>query len=223
MTVRPYRQAGLLVDLPGALVGVGEAAGLVPYERNVALLAGVRDDRLVPRVSFFPLEQVRKSRQRRRAPARGSPTRTSWSCGKAPCELPVDRSHGAGRRDLMSGPEWRCGVHPQTKTQRPRRKATCLASRATSGPRRGLPAPARGARSRCREAATYLNVTERYMRRLVTERRIPYFKVGRLLRFSADDLDAFLEACRIEPGAAHPLLAPRRRLGDRGERPPWAR
>ena len=59
------------------------------------------------------------------------------------------------------------------------------------------------------EAATYLNVTERYMRRLVTERRIPYFKVGRLLRFSTEDLDDFLEASRIEPGVAHPLLPPR--------------
>jgi excisionase family DNA binding protein len=59
------------------------------------------------------------------------------------------------------------------------------------------------------EAATYLNVTERYMRRLVTERRIPYFKVGRLLRFSTDDLDAFLAACRTETGVAHPLLPPR--------------
>jgi modification methylase len=64
MTVRPYRQAGLLVDLPGALVDVGESAGLVLYERNVALLAAVRDDRLVPRASFFALEQARKSRQR---------------------------------------------------------------------------------------------------------------------------------------------------------------
>jgi hypothetical protein len=64
MTVRPYRQTGLLVDLPGALVGAGESAGLVLYERNVALLAALRDDRLVPRASFFALEQARKSRQR---------------------------------------------------------------------------------------------------------------------------------------------------------------
>jgi len=53
-------------------------------------------------------------------------------------------------------------------------------------------------------------VAERYMRRLVTERRIPYFKVGRLLRFSAEDLDAFLEAGRVESGTPHPLLVPRR-------------
>jgi hypothetical protein len=62
MTVRPYWHAGHLVDLPGALVRVGEAAGLVLYERNVALLAGLRDDHLVPRTSFFALEQARKAR-----------------------------------------------------------------------------------------------------------------------------------------------------------------
>jgi modification methylase len=62
MTVRPYWAAGRLVDLPGALVRVGEAVGLVLYERNVALLAALRDDRLVPRTSFFALEQVRKAR-----------------------------------------------------------------------------------------------------------------------------------------------------------------
>ena len=62
MTVRPWWRAGQLIDLPGALVSVGEDAGLVLYERNVALLAGLRDDRLVPRTSFFALEQVRKAR-----------------------------------------------------------------------------------------------------------------------------------------------------------------
>jgi modification methylase len=62
MTVRPYWSAGRLVDLPGVLVRVGEAVGLLLYERNVALLAGLRDDRLVPRTSFFALEQVRKAR-----------------------------------------------------------------------------------------------------------------------------------------------------------------
>ena len=64
MTVRPWWSAGQLIDLPGALARVGEEAGLVLYERNVALLAGLRDDRLVPRTSFFALEAVRKARQR---------------------------------------------------------------------------------------------------------------------------------------------------------------
>ena len=64
MTVRPWWAAGELIDLPGALARVGEEAGLVLFERNVALLAGIRDDHLVPRASFFAMEQVRKARAR---------------------------------------------------------------------------------------------------------------------------------------------------------------
>lgn len=64
LTVRPFWAGGKLVDLPGAVEKVAEAAGLVPYERNVALLAGLRHDHLVPRVSFFALDQVRKARRR---------------------------------------------------------------------------------------------------------------------------------------------------------------
>lgn len=64
MTVRPWWHDGHLIDLPGALVRVGEEAGLVLFERNVALLAGLRGDSLVPRSSFFALEQVRKARAR---------------------------------------------------------------------------------------------------------------------------------------------------------------
>jgi SAM-dependent methyltransferase len=64
MTVRPFWSGGELVDLPGAVSQIAEAAGLVPYERNVALLAGLRHDHLVPRTSFFALDQVRKARQR---------------------------------------------------------------------------------------------------------------------------------------------------------------
>ena len=64
MTVRPWWRDGRLIDLPGMLARVGEDAGLVLYERNVALLCGLRDDELVPRASFFALEQVRKARAR---------------------------------------------------------------------------------------------------------------------------------------------------------------
>ncbi len=64
MTVRPWWSAGELIDLPGALARVGEEAGLVLFERNVALLAGLRNDRLVPRTSFFALDQARRARAR---------------------------------------------------------------------------------------------------------------------------------------------------------------
>jgi SAM-dependent methyltransferase len=64
MTVRPWWAAGELIDLPGAIARVGEDAGLVLFERNVALLAGLRDDHLIPRPSFFALDQVRRARDR---------------------------------------------------------------------------------------------------------------------------------------------------------------
>jgi len=43
------------------------------------------------------------------------------------------------------------------------------------------------------EAAEYLSVTERFIRRLVAERRIPRQYVGRHLRFRIEDLDAWLD------------------------------
>jgi modification methylase len=64
VTVRPWRQRGELVDLPGAILAAGAAAGLVPAERCVALLAGLRGQRLVARPSFFQLDNVRKARAR---------------------------------------------------------------------------------------------------------------------------------------------------------------
>jgi modification methylase len=69
LTARPYRHHERLVDLPGQLARVAEAAGLVPYERNAALLVGLPGERLVPRPSFFQLDRVRKAR------ARGLPLR----------------------------------------------------------------------------------------------------------------------------------------------------
>jgi tRNA G10 N-methylase Trm11 len=69
LTARPYRHRDQLVDLPGQLTQVAEAAGLVLFERNAALLVGLREDRLVPRPSFFQLDRVRKAR------ARGLPLR----------------------------------------------------------------------------------------------------------------------------------------------------
>jgi modification methylase len=69
LTARPYRHHERLVDLPGQLTQLAEPAGLVLYERNAALLVGLRGDRLVPRPSFFQLDRFRKAR------ARGLPLR----------------------------------------------------------------------------------------------------------------------------------------------------
>jgi modification methylase len=65
MTVRPYWSHGALIDLPGRLTAaITDRTDLTLFERNIALLAGIRDDGLIPRASFFQLDQVRKARAR---------------------------------------------------------------------------------------------------------------------------------------------------------------
>src|SRR5438270_5282237 len=44
------------------------------------------------------------------------------------------------------------------------------------------------------EAAAYLDTTARHVRRLYSERRLAFYRVGQFVRFSQPDLDAFL-AC----------------------------
>ena len=64
VTARPWRHHGELVDLPGAVLAAGASAGLIPAERCVALLAGMRGQRLIARPSFFQLDNIRKARAR---------------------------------------------------------------------------------------------------------------------------------------------------------------
>jgi hypothetical protein len=64
VTTRPWRQRGELVDLPSAVLAAGRAAGLTPSERCVALLAGIRNGRLIARPSFFQMKNVRDARRR---------------------------------------------------------------------------------------------------------------------------------------------------------------
>lgn len=49
------------------------------------------------------------------------------------------------------------------------------------------------------ETAAYLNTSERFVRRLVAERRIAFHHVGRHVRFALSDLDEWLVARRVEP------------------------
>lgn len=50
-------------------------------------------------------------------------------------------------------------------------------------------------------AALVLGTSDRYVRRLVYERRLPHYKVGRHVRIARCDLDAFLAAGRVEASA----------------------
>ena len=48
------------------------------------------------------------------------------------------------------------------------------------------------------QTAEYLSTSERFVRRLVAERRVAFHHVGRHVRFRLSDLDAWLDAQRVE-------------------------
>lgn len=52
------------------------------------------------------------------------------------------------------------------------------------------------------ETAAHLGTSVRHVRNLIARREIPYHKVGRLVRFDRADLDAWLDANRVEAVAS---------------------
>jgi excisionase family DNA binding protein len=49
------------------------------------------------------------------------------------------------------------------------------------------------------DLALTLGVSVRHVRRLVSERRIPFHKWGRLLRFDIDEINRWIDAARVQP------------------------
>lgn len=47
------------------------------------------------------------------------------------------------------------------------------------------------------ELAARLGVQVRYVRRLVAERRIPYVKLGHLVRFETNEVEAWIDRARV--------------------------
>lgn len=80
-----------------------------------------------------------------------------------------------------------------------RRRASDLSDgpvRATADPESDLLTPA--------EAGEYLKTGERFVRRLIAERRIGYVKVGKFVRLERGELDRFIAAGRVGPLDARP-------------------
>ena len=57
--------------------------------------------------------------------------------------------------------------------------------------------------------ADRLGVGERFVRRMVEERRIPYLKIGRLVRFDIGEVEEWIGSKRVEPTG--PLVVDRHR------------
>jgi excisionase family DNA binding protein len=49
-----------------------------------------------------------------------------------------------------------------------------------------------------RQAAARMCMSERHVRRLVGERRIPFHRLGRSIRLSINDIDGYVDAGRVE-------------------------
>jgi excisionase family DNA binding protein len=64
--------------------------------------------------------------------------------------------------------------------------------------RSATPATTSGDLLTVEQAADYLNITDHFVRRLIRERRIPFLKVGRLVRLRRTDIDEYL-ASRLVP------------------------
>ncbi len=47
--------------------------------------------------------------------------------------------------------------------------------------------------------AVRLGVSVRFVRRLVAERRMPFLKIGKFIRFDPADVDAWIESRRVGP------------------------
>lgn len=52
------------------------------------------------------------------------------------------------------------------------------------------------------QLADHLGVTPRHVRRLIAERRVPFLKVGRFVRFDPGDIAKWLDATRLGPSLA---------------------
>ena len=61
-------------------------------------------------------------------------------------------------------------------------------------------------------AARRLGITTRTLYRFIDEGYIAAYRMGRVIRVKGADVDAYIEACRIEPGTIshlYPEVAPR--------------
>ena len=61
-----------------------------------------------------------------------------------------------------------------------------------------------------REASARLGVTLRSLYRFIDGGELAAYKFGRVIRLKEDDVDRFIESCRIAPGDLEHLYPPRK-------------
>jgi excisionase family DNA binding protein len=66
-----------------------------------------------------------------------------------------------------------------------------------------------------KEAAEHLGVTLRSLYRFIDEGTLPAYKFGRVIRLKEDDVDRFIDACKIPPGSLDHLYPELKGAADR--------
>ncbi|MGH8988599.1 MAG: helix-turn-helix domain-containing protein [Acidimicrobiales bacterium] len=61
-----------------------------------------------------------------------------------------------------------------------------------------------------KDASSRLGVTLRSLYRFIDAGELAAYKFGRVIRLKEEDVDRFIESCRISPGDLEHLLPPRR-------------
>jgi len=59
-----------------------------------------------------------------------------------------------------------------------------------------------------KDAAARLGVTLRSLYRFIDEGDLAAYKFGRVIRLKIDDVDSYIEACRVTPGSLEHLYPP---------------
>jgi excisionase family DNA binding protein len=59
-----------------------------------------------------------------------------------------------------------------------------------------------------KEAAARLGVTLRSLYRFIDEGDLPAYKFGRVIRVREEDVERYMESCRIQPGQLEHLYPP---------------
>ena len=59
-----------------------------------------------------------------------------------------------------------------------------------------------------KDASARLGITLRSLYRFIDEGDLPAYKFGRVIRMKVEDIDGFIESCRIRPGQLEHLYPP---------------
>ncbi|MAW72490.1 MAG: DNA-binding protein [Acidimicrobiaceae bacterium] len=69
-----------------------------------------------------------------------------------------------------------------------------------------------------KDAAEHIGVTRRTLYRFIDEGRIPAYRLGRVIRLKRSDVDAFIDASRVQPGTLKHLYPESKKTSDHDPR-----